>query len=530
MDRRGIARAAVIIMLGNLVTSALGFVRVLAIGFAFGASPKTDAWFAAYTVPQMFYDLIIGGAIAAALIPAFTGLAESSKRDFWRVVTTIFVLAAVVLVVMIGLLEIGAQPLMSVVASGFNLKRGHGRLALSAELVRVLLPTLFFWGLSAISLAALYSLGKRVAASFATACFHLGIILAAVFLASPLGIVALPIGASAGAAMQFLVQVPSLWRSRREVKDWVGRHIDFHDPHVRQILVLYAPVALGIVVSIGGQIADTNFKSHLSVGDLSAMQYATTLIQFPVGLVVAALGLALLPMISSDAAAERIGDMKAKLGLGFRLVLVLMVPSAIGFITLGHPIASLLFHHGKLGPLGASHIATALLGYAPQLPFIGFDQLLIFAFYAKRNTVTPMLAGVFGVCIYVTCAFLLFPLHILGLALANTIQIVLHALLLFMLLIRSIGGIDARLVLETAVKVGVASAIMAAAILLINPWTGDHALGRYTTLWAVALPILAAVTVYIAALYLLKVEEVRLIRDGVLARIRGDRSTAALPL
>ena len=180
MDRSRLARAATIIMLGNLATSLLGFVRQVAIAASFHKF-QTDAWFAAYTIPQMFYDLVIGGAIAAAMIPSFTRLAETNRQDLWRVVSTIFVLAAAVIIVLIGVLELSASPLMSLIAWGFHQKVGHGRLGLSVELVRIILPTLFFWGLSAVALAALYSVGRRIVASFATALFHLGIIAGAVF-------------------------------------------------------------------------------------------------------------------------------------------------------------------------------------------------------------------------------------------------------------------------------------------------------------------------------------------------------------
>lgn len=530
MDRSRIARAAVIIMLGNLVTSALGFVRQAVTARYFGSSGQTDAWFAAYTVPQMFYDLIIGGAIAAALIPSFTRLAESGKQDFWRVVTTIFMLAGLALLVMVGILEAAAHPLMTVIASGFNLRAAHHHQTLntSVRLVRVILPTLFFWGLSAVSLATLYSLGKRVVASFATAAFHLGIILSAVFLASPLGIVALPIGAAAGAASQFLVQVPSLFRARREIGTWVGRHIDFRDPKVWKIAILYAPVALGILVSIAGQVADINFKSHLHRGYLSDMQYATTLIQFPVGIVVAALGLAVLPFISSDAAADRLDALKDKLALGFRLVLVLMVPAAVGYEVLGHQVIALLFQRGHFTGTGTGHTTTALMGYAPQLPFIGVDQLLIFAFYARRNTITPMLAGVFGVCVYVAAAFILIgPLDILGLALANTIQIGLHALLLLGLLLRSIGMFSARKITATILKVLVASTGMAVGTVLIRNWISSSTVSFSARLLEVVLPLVAAVVIYGLLVYVLRVEEVWVLRDAILYRLRGKAAPAA---
>lgn len=524
MERSRLARAATIIMLGNLATSALGFVRQLVIAAFFGKS-QTDAWFAAYTIPQMFYDLVVGGAVAAALIPSFTRLAESNRQDFWRVVTTIFVLAAAALVLVIGILEVLANPLMTLIANGFSGGAGQSRLPLSIKLVRAILPTLFFWGMSAVALAALYSLGKRVAASFSTACFHLGIIAAAVILARPLGVIALPIGAIAGSAAQFLVQTPSLFRSRREIGASLGRRINFRDPVVRKILFLYGPVALGIVVSIGGQVADVWFKSHLNgVGRFSAMQFATTLIQFPVGIIVAALGLAVLPMISSDAAAQRLEDFKQKLGLGFRLVLIVMVPAALGLILLGEPLARLLFQHGHLSHSGTIQIATALLGYGPQLPFIGLDQLLIFAFYARHDTVTPMLAGVLGVGIYVVSAAFLLQYQVLGLAVANTLQISAHAILLLILLVRTVGPIAAKETSMTLGKVTVATGGMSAAILLSRWGTTVASLGRYASLWKVVVPMVAAILVYALLLSVLRLEEVRVMREAVVMRLWGSSS------
>ncbi len=529
MERRRIARAAVIIMLGNLVTSALGFVRQFVTARYFGAGGQTDAWFAAYTVPQMFYDLVIGGAIAAALIPSFTRLGEASRDHFWRVVFSIFILAGLSLLFLIAVLEIGAHPLMTLIASGFRLRHNRAHtLDLSVKLVRIMLPTLFFWGLSAVSLAALYSLGKRVAASFATACFHLGIILAAVLLASPLGVEALAVGAVAGAASQFLVQVPSLVRAARERWAPGSLRLAFRDPAVRRILILYAPVALGIIISIAGQIADINFKTNLPRrGDFSAMQYATTLIQFPVGIVVAALGLAVLPLISSDAAAGDSEGLKDKLALGFRMVFVLMVPAAFGFEVLGRQIVVLLFQHGHFHGLGTAHTTTALMGYAPQLPFIGIDQLLIFAFYARHNTVTPMLAGIFGVLVYVATAFLLLhPLAILGLALANTLQIGLHALLLLVLLFRSIGALQGRHLAATLVKVIGASGAMALITLTAQRWISSLDLGHAGPLLAVVVPLGLAVAVYFVLLTLLRVEDVTVMRHALLARIRGTPAAA----
>jgi putative peptidoglycan lipid II flippase len=370
-------------------------------------------------------------------------------------------------------------------------------------------------------------LQRRAVAAFAPSWYHLGIIAATLVAADRWGIAALPVGAVAGAVLQLGVQLPSILRAyTRSGAHSLRWRLDLRHPIVRRILRLYLPVAAGIVISIVGQVVDFNFKSHLPQTDgLSVMQYATQIIQFPVGIIALALGMAVLPAISTDAAAARLQGFKETLDLGFRLVLVLMVPAMVGLFVLATPIVTLLFQRGHFHHLATIHTATALLGYAPQLPFVGIDQLLIFAFYARHDTLTPALVGVVGVGIYVAMAGLLIgPLTIFGLALANTIQISSHAMILLGLLLRALGPLPARKLLLTGAKVGLASAAMALAILVVERWFTPGDIGRFTQLVAVFLPVLAALAVYAGLMALLRVEEAELAWDVVWSRVTGGRS------
>ena len=114
---------------------------------------------------------------------------------------------------------------------------------------------------------------------------------------------------------------------------------------------------------------------------------------------------AVLPSISSDAAFQRMDAFKDTLAAGMRLVLFLTIPAALGLIALSTPIVSLVYQHHALTAADASHISTALNGYAIQIPFVGIDQMLIFSFYARKDTLTPMLVGVAGVLIYIISAW-----------------------------------------------------------------------------------------------------------------------------
>jgi putative peptidoglycan lipid II flippase len=524
MDRRGIAAATIVIMLGTLTTSVLGFVRAFVVARYFGAHTSTDAFFAALVVPQIVHDQLIGGAVTAVLIPTFSRLArEETQEDLWLVVRTVSVLVVGLVVLSIGVLELAARPVMLAVASGFQLPVHAGALPLSVRLLRVLLPTMFFSALSALTVAALYSLGRRAAPSFAPALAHVGIIAAAIVGAAQFGITALAVGAVAGAALQLAAQVPSLRASvrRRNRENAVTAHrlVDFHHPAVRRIVRLYVPVAAGLAVAFGAHVADINFKSHLPEnGGLASMQFATQVVQFPVGLVSAALAFAILPVISRQAEQQKMDAFAGTLSRGVRMSLVLLVPAMVGILVLATPITVLLYQRGQFTPLGTAYTARAMIGYASQLPFLAVLQLFVYSFYARHNTATPVLAGVAGVGIYVVLALALFRFTIVGLAVADTLAVIAQTLFLLIVVLRTVGLSDGRNLLTTILKVGLAGAAMAAAAGAATHVLASSGTGIASQLEDVAIPGVIGLVAYGVVLAALRVEEVSIITEALLRR------------
>jgi putative peptidoglycan lipid II flippase len=510
---RGIGTAALILMAGNLSGSVLGSIRQIVMGDVFGATSQTSAFVAASIVPQMFYDLIIGAAISAALIPTFTEIRERSGPEaLWRTVGSVLGLAWIVLAALIVVLVTAAGPVMNVILWGFRVRGVEHSLALGIQMARILIPSLFFLGTSAVLLAALYSLRRFTVPAFAPGLYHLGVIAGALILAGPLGIVALPVGALLGAAAQAGVQAVALLRSHPHIRP----RLDL-TPEVKRILRLYLPVAIGLLVSIAGQIIDIIFKSTLrDTGAIADMLYATVLTQFPIGIAVAGLSFAVLPSISSDAAFDRMDQFKDTVAMGIRLALFLTIPAAIGYLSLSVPIVSLLYQHHHFTHHDTMQTAAALSGYAIQIPFVGLDQMLIFSFYARKDTLTPMIVGVVGVGIYVLSAVLLKPgLQVLGLALANTIQNSMHAVILLTLLFLTIGGLPGRGMRRSITVSLVAGAGMGLGAYALSAWLraslpesglADQAL-------AALVPVVVGAAIYLGLAYAFRSEELRLVRS-----------------
>lgn len=506
---RAIGIAAVIIMCGNLTTSLVGFVRQAVMSHTFGAhSIQTDAFVAASVVPQIFYDLTIGAAVSAALIPTLSLLLEQEgKEAVTRLSGAILGLAWTILALLVLILIVAAHPVMVLfLQAGGN--KHPGELARSVTLVRILVPSLFFLGTSAVFLATLYSLRRFTVSAFASAFFHIGIIAGAVFLARPFGIEGMAIGAVIGAAAQAAIQLPALLRAGIRLKVRVAL-----TPAVRGVLRLYAPVALGLIVSIAGQVIDLNFKAQLETGAITSMSIATTLTQFPIGIAVAALSFAILPSLSLSASPAELDDFKVTLTFGLKFVLFLTIPAAILYLCLGVPIIRLLFQSGHFTSGDTTRTAAALFGYAPQIPFVGIDQLLIFAFYARKNTRTPMLIGVVGVGIYVASALVLRPtLHVFGLALANTLQNSLHGLILLLLLVLSIGTLRGHQLAGSIGRTCLAGSAMAITALLVTDVVQSSTSANLgVRLSQVAVPALCAVVVYLVVAGALRSRELAML-------------------
>ncbi|HLY29720.1 MAG TPA: lipid II flippase MurJ, partial [Ktedonobacterales bacterium] len=409
-SRRRIVSSALVIMIGQLLSSVLGMIRIETLNILFWGT-ASGAFVFALRPMQQLSDLLVGSSVSGALIPTFVDHSDAARREeLRRIASTVANLVLILMTLAVGALFFLSPTLASIYAP--NDPAGA---RLTAMLIRIAALALFGLGLYAVASALLYALKVVVFPAFATAVQHIGVILggiAALLIvatqlrlpwsdvlarnANPLitrlhleGAYGLAVGLALGALAQFLILLPPLLRLR-----FVWRPVlDLRHPAVRQIMRLYAPIAAGLLISLGQQNAELFLIGRMPGGALqnvTALQSATTLVQFPVGLVTAALSFAVLPPLTAAATRGDTPDFKRTLTLGMRLGLLLMVPAMVGLIALDTPIVALLFQHGTCQAGCTARNALALQNYAYQLPFLALQQLLIAAFYARKDTVTPV--------------------------------------------------------------------------------------------------------------------------------------------
>ena len=446
-----IARAAGINSLGNVASRVLGLVRESVGATLFGATGATSAFSAVSTVPKMVYELLIGGMLSAALVPVLSEYATAERREeLEQILSILLSLAGIVLVVVVLLLELGAPWIAPILVGGFD----PALLATTTRLLRLIVPAIMIYGFSGILQAYHYSRKRFVYPAMGAPAHNLGVILAVVLLAGKLDIASLSVGIVVAATSQLLVQLPGLRGTRLTL------NFNWHHPAIRRILRLYAPVVLSIVIQNIGIIIDRNLASRTVNEAITWMNKATFLIQLPLGLVSMAISLAVLPMLSQIDARKELDRFKRTFSRGLRLVLVVIIPAAVGLLVLGKPIIALIYEHGEFTPEDTLQTWRALRYYLPGLPFAAIDLPLIFAFYAQKDTVTPVIVGIVGVVIYLLVAPALAFLAgwgFLGLVAANSVQLISHAVIMLVLFSRRFDGLRGYGVGRVTVKALAAS-------------------------------------------------------------------------
>lgn len=535
-----VAGASGILALGNIFSRILGLARETVLTFLFGATGAVDAFQVAIIVPKAIYDLLIGGHINGAIVPVLSEvITVHGKSELWRVVSILLSLVTAMLAVLVLLLEIFAPQVVTLVASGSDAQT----LNLATDMLRLTAPALIFMSLFAVFSGTLYALRSFSLPAFAGVVFNGSIVAVTLLLAPQLdifpnlhvgvdifpiiitrpasGVVVVAVGWLVGALAQMLLQLVGLnVRHLRLTLNW--RH-----PALKNIAILYTPVMFSLVMdTLIIRPFSYNIASQTGEGSIAYMNWATTLIQFPQGLVATAISVAILPTLARQAAeskSEIIRAFKDTLGLGLRLTTTLILPAAMGLFVLATPIIALLFEHGAFTTADTGITAQALRLYLIGLPFAAVDLLLVYAFYARKDTLTPALIGVVSLVVYMAVAIVLVDSYgLYSLMIADSIKHFVHALISGILLSRRIQGFGSQRLVITFVKTVVASIIMGSVawvtLPILSDIIGTHGILREALLVMVSGVIYGGIFLLVAIL--LKIDELRWLMRLLYQRLR----------
>lgn len=535
-----LASATGILALGNIASRVLGLIREKSFAYLFGATASMDAFQIAVIIPKTFYDLLIGGHVNGAIVPVLSEIVTLKGRDeFWKVVNILVTLLTLLVTGLILLIYLFAPQIIHLTASGYDSEIQD----FAIQLLRITAPALLFLSLFAVLSGALYALKNFKWAALAGAMFNASIVLGTFLLAPPqsygvpleanllmplrltrpeYAVQAAAIGWFIGAIAQLALQIPGIdFKKIRISFDW--RH-----PALKSIALLYAPVMFSLLMdTLVIRFFSYRLASESGVsGAISYMNYATTLIQFPQGLVATAISLAILPTLAAQAVLVRGEGMRPfrdTLGLGLRLTTTLIIPATIGLYILAQPIIMLLFEGGQFTAANTAITSHALSLYLIGLPFAAIDLLLVYAFYARKDTLTPALIGVFSHLVYMgTVVLTLEHFSFYSLMIADSVKHIVHTLLSVVLLRRHIEGFGDQHLLSNAFKTLFAASAMGLVGFYILPYCIAW-LGMANNLHQMLVLVLAGSImgfVYLSLASLLRIQELAWLYGLLRKRLR----------
>ena len=389
-----VARAAVIVMVGFLLAKVAGLARQWVIAYVFGTTAQLDAYFAAFTAPDLIFMLISGGALATAFIPVFAEYLNQDqyeRSEAWRMASNVLTVTLLLGVVVAFILAIFAPSIVTyVIAPGFTPENQM----LTANLMRLILISTIIFSVSGLVTGVLHTLQHFLFPAFSPLFYNLGIIFGALVLVPNMPeeqkIYGLAFGSVIGAFLHFAIQVPALIQNKVILRPV----FDLKDPGLRQVAILMAPRAATLALIYSKFIIRSNFASRLDEGSLSALDFAWDLMQLPETIFATSIALAAFPTMAELWAQKARQELADTFNNAMRTILVLTIPSAMGLIVLGTPLVRAFYERGEFGSDSSSAVSYALGFFAFGIVGHGLLEVVARLYYAQKDTLRPFYAAI----------------------------------------------------------------------------------------------------------------------------------------
>lgn len=508
-DNGSLSYAAIIVMSSMILSRLTGFFRETMLSWKVGLSWVQDAYVAAFTVPDLVYMLLVGGTISAALVPFLSGKLERGEEEEGWLAASSFINIVFIGMIVICILGIIFAPwIIPAVAPGFS-GSSPQTLELAVRLSRILFPSVSFIMLAGICNGVLNSYKKFAAAAFGPSIYNLGCTVSIFLFADndPDSMVRTAFFAAMSSLMYFLIQLSFSFKKFRFYKPVIL----LSDKGFRSLFGHAVPSLLSSSITQVNTIISTAFVSLCAVeGSLAAFRNANTLWQLPYGIFAMGIGTAVLPSLSGKYAVGGHEEYRSLLMKSLTSVLFLAVPSAAGFLVLREELVSAVFQWGgKFTGKDVPFVASILACFCISMITQSTVAIMNRAYYARQDTLTPLLAGLVSIILNITLGTLFYmftDLGAMGMALSYSIISLVNSVLLLILLNIKMNGIHAAELGSFLVRAIPSSAVMGAVLLLIRslvPVPGTKLL----QLLYLLLEIITGAAIYIIMMLLMKSQD-----------------------
>lgn len=500
---KSIIKSAGLIGAATSLSRVLGFIRDMVIANFFGTGAIAQAFVVAFRIPNLLRDIVGEGATNAAFVPVFSEeLAQKGKQDFFKLAQVVFNILFLTLFILTVLGILFSPVIIRMIAPGFYVDKE--KFDLTVTLTRIMFPFLLLIGLWAFAMGALNTMEHFAAPAFGSCALNLMIIICAAWFGE--NVFGLTSGVLIGGLLQLLMQFPPLY-----LRGWRFRFTkEFFHPKAKRIGMLLIPRALGSSVYQFNVIISTilaSFSDIVGKDAVAILYYANRLWQLPLAIFGRALAQAALPAMSKQAALKDMEKLKGTILFSLKVIFFILLPACIGLMVLSTPITRLLFERGAFKSDSTLLTSKTLFYYAIGLVACGGGALLSSAFYALQDTKTPLKIAIASFAVNLGLnLWLMWPLKVGGLALANSISTIFNCIMLYAFLRKKIGTIGISRVLDSMLKISLAGLFMGIACYFFS--------GKINIL----INIVISITVYFMACYFLEARELKELLSWILKR------------
>jgi putative peptidoglycan lipid II flippase len=518
-DHHKIGKRAGIVSFFTFISRILGLVRDAVVAYFLGATATADAFYVAFRIPNLIRRLTAEGALTIAFVPVFTDYLRKSKKDALVVVSVVFTYLSLALVCITLFGVLFAPYLVKLIAYGFQ--HSQDKFDLTIYLTRLMFPYIFLISLTALAMGILNSLKHFASPAASPILLNVFIIIGAAFFSRwfdepTLG---LAVGVLVGGCAQLTLQIPALYK-----RGMLPRfNFNYKHPALKSLLFLMIPAAFGAAVYQVNVLIITLLASFLPDGSVSYLWYADRVTEFPLGVFAIAIATATLPTLSDHASAKDLGSFKKTFSHSLRAAFAITIPSAIGLYILASPVIRLLFQRGEFSSFSTTGTAGALMFFVIGLPFVAGVRNVVPAFFAMKDSKTPVaIATVTVICNSLLALVLMRPMLHKGLALAISIADIINFTLLIIFLRRKIGALGMRTIFLSVARIIFAAVLMGLAVFVFKTYLVPSLFekGWLELAAGVFASITIGVVIYIVILRLIKSPEYEVVAT-VLRKLKG---------
>ncbi|NOX25728.1 MAG: murein biosynthesis integral membrane protein MurJ [Deltaproteobacteria bacterium] len=520
-----IAKSAGVVSLAIMCSRLLGLVREQVMAAFFGAGTAYDSFVVAFRIPNLLRDLFGEGALSAAFVAVFSDYDQNKgAAATWRLANNVLVCIGILLSVITLLGMYFARPLVMLIASDFS--HVAGKVELTRYLTVIMFPFLIFVSLAAVVMGILNSKNRFFIPSLASSFFNIGSIIGGVSLALIMprfgqpAIVGMAVGTLLGGFLQFIGQLPTLFKSGFRFRPIC----DLHDPGLRRVFLLMIPAIVGLGATQINIFVNTNFAASCAPGSVSWLNYAFRLVQFPIGVFGVAVSIATMPVISRCAANKDMKSLRETYVSALVMGSCLTIPATIGLYCLATPIIHLLFEHGHFTPYDTLMTSQALSFYVLGLFGYASVKITVPVFYALNDTKYPVIGSFLAVGTNITMIVLTIgSLQHRAIALSTACAMSGDFIFLSIILYRKLNGYSLTYLAVNLAKILLASLIMWLWLTTANKWlTAWMTGGILQNLLGISLIIGSSALLYGVVLYMVGLKELRVLLDKFGSRIWRD--------